>query len=99
MCGIGNLIDTFLCLIITISTNPRKMTIKFYQFVVVFFSCGDIQVDRMIDLKVYKQVLVKNRINNLSEEEILKLRDQQDQMADIFFNMWVDITKKDKIEI
>ena len=53
----------------------------------------------MIDLKTYKQVLVKNGINNLSEEEIVKLRDQQDQMADIFFAMWVDKIKKDKIEV
>ncbi len=53
----------------------------------------------MIDLKTYKQVLVKNGIKNLSEEEIIKLRDQQDQMADIFFAMWVDKIKNDKIEV
>ena len=51
----------------------------------------------MIELKSYKQILSKNGLNNLSEEEIINLRDQQDQMADIFFAMWVDKIKEEKL--
>ena len=53
----------------------------------------------MIDLDTFKRVLVKNGITDLSEEQIVKLRDQQEQMADIFFTMWVDKIKKDKIKV
>lgn len=44
----------------------------------------------MIDLLTFKQTLAKNGINNLSDEEIVKLRDQQDQEAEIYFAMWMD---------
>lgn len=50
----------------------------------------------MIDFNTYKQILIKNGINNLSEDEIIHLQDQQEQMADIFFSMWVDKIKNDK---
>jgi hypothetical protein len=53
----------------------------------------------MIDLDTYKKILIKNGFINLTEEEIIKLRDQQDQMTEIFFAMWVDKIKKDKIEV
>ncbi len=33
---------------------------------------------------------------NLTEEEIVKLRDQMDQLADIFFDMWLEDIKKGK---
>ena len=44
----------------------------------------------MIDLETFKQTLLKNGITDLSEEQIIKLRDQQDQMAEMFFAMWRD---------
>lgn len=53
----------------------------------------------MIDLNVYKQLLIRNGITNLSEEEIIKLRDHQNEMADIFFAMWVDKIKSNKSEV
>ncbi len=49
----------------------------------------------MIDLSEYKKIL-GNLAHELSEEEILKLRDQQDQEAEIFFNMWLDNIKEKK---
>jgi hypothetical protein len=48
----------------------------------------------MIPLEEYKKSLGEKLLETLSEEQILKLRDQQDQMAEIFFNMWL----KDKNE-
>lgn len=33
----------------------------------------------------------------LSKEDILKLRDQQDQMAEIFFNSWSNKISSDKV--
>ena len=54
---------------------------------------------RMINLKVFKQSLVKNGITNLSEEQIIKLRDHQDQMAEMLFGMWVDKIKKAETEL
>ena len=44
----------------------------------------------MIDLETFKQTLAKNGITDLSEEQIIKLRDQQDQEAEIYFNLWMD---------
>jgi hypothetical protein len=43
----------------------------------------------MIDLEKFKESLgdIKNK---LSEEEILKLRENQDQMAEIFFDSWLN---------
>ena len=51
----------------------------------------------MIDLHTFKQMLAKNGITELSEVEILKLRDQQDQEAEIFFSMWLDDIKSKKL--
>ena len=65
------------------------MAIKLTNLVVVFFSCGGIR-NWMIDLETFKQTLLKNGITDLSEEQIIKLRDQQDQMAEMFFAMWRD---------
>lgn len=42
----------------------------------------------MVDLEKYKKLLPKD--HNLSEEQILKLRDQMEQLADIFFEMWLE---------
>ena len=53
----------------------------------------------MIDLNTFKQTLVKNKITGLSEEQIIKLRDQQDQEAEIFFAMWIDELKNKRIEV
>jgi len=49
----------------------------------------------MIPLEEYKKALGKELLQELTEEQVLKLRDQQDQMAEIFFNMWLkDKSKK-----
>lgn len=48
----------------------------------------------MITLDRFKESL-GSKINGLSEEEVLKLRDNQDEMAEIFFSMWL---KKIKME-
>lgn len=42
----------------------------------------------MLELSKFKASL-GDLASALTEEEILKLRDQQDQMAEIFFNMWL----------
>ena len=51
----------------------------------------------VIDLNTFKQTLVKNGITDLSEEQIIKLRDQQDQEAEIFFAMFLDDIKSKKL--
>lgn len=48
----------------------------------------------MIDLNTYKNILIRNGTTSLSDEEIVKLRDQQDQMAEIFFDMWLKKVKE-----
>ena len=53
----------------------------------------------MIDLNTFKQVLIKNGTTELTEEEILELRDNQDQMAEIFFAMWKNEIKNSEIEV
>ena len=45
-------------------------------------------VNNMIKLDEFKNSL-ENLKNELSEEEILKLRENQDRMAEIFFNSWL----------
>ena len=52
----------------------------------------------MIGLSEFKKAL-GSQIRELSEEEVLKLRENQDQMAEIFFDMWVDEIKNKKIEV
>lgn len=48
----------------------------------------------MISLEEFKNSL-GDEVKNLTEEQILKLRENQDQMADIMFNMWLEkINKK-----
>lgn len=48
----------------------------------------------MINLDEFKNSLGDLK-NELSEEEILKLRENQDQMAEIFFNSWLnEISRK-----
>ena len=48
----------------------------------------------MIDVNTFKQILVKNGTTDLSDEQIMKLRDQQEEMSDIFFGMWLKSTKE-----
>jgi hypothetical protein len=48
----------------------------------------------MLDVKTFKQILVKNGTTDLSDEQIIKLRDQQEEMAEIFFSMWLKSTKQ-----
>lgn len=49
----------------------------------------------MISLKEFKKALPADC--NLTEEEILKLRENQDKHAEIFFNMWLEDRKKGNI--
>lgn len=42
----------------------------------------------MISLEKFKEAL-GDQVKELSEEEILKLRNDQDQMAEILFNSWL----------
>ena len=55
-------------------------------------------VNFMIDLKDFKKSL-GNLAKELSEEQILKLRDHQDQMAEVLFDMWLkkSIVTKDEV--
>lgn len=68
------------------------MTIKFINlwssFLVVATS-----FKKMIDVNTFKQILIKNGTTDLSDEQIIKLRDQQEEMAEIFFGMWLKSTK------
>lgn len=56
-------------------------------------------VDSMISIESFKDILTKKGVENLSEEEVLKLRDHQDQMAEIFFAMWIEHLNKPKKEV
>ncbi len=47
----------------------------------------------MIPLKEFKNAL-GDEVNNLTEEEILKLRENQDKMTEIMFNMWLEERNK-----
>lgn len=42
----------------------------------------------MVPLEEYK-ISLDDEVKNLTEEQILKLQENQDQMAEIFFNMWL----------
>lgn len=53
----------------------------------------------MIDLNEYKKLLEKNNISNLSESEVVKLQEQQDQMAEVFFSMWIEEINKAKVQV
>lgn len=48
----------------------------------------------MLSLEEYKKALGEELLKELTEEQILKVRNQQDQMAEIFFTMWLENTKK-----
>ena len=50
----------------------------------------------MISLEEFKKALGDMK-NELSEEEVLKLRENQDQMADILFDMWREDINKNKL--
>lgn len=41
----------------------------------------------MLELEEFKKHLPKD--HNLSEEQILKLRETMDKLADVIFNMWL----------
>ncbi len=47
----------------------------------------------MISLNEFKEAL-GDEANKLTEEEILKLREQQNQEAEIFFSMWLNEIKE-----
>ena len=50
---------------------------------------------KMIPLQEFKDAL-GDEANNLTEEEILKLREHQDKEAELFFYMWLEDIKKKK---
>ena len=47
----------------------------------------------MISLEEFKKEL-GDKCNELSEEEIIKLRDNMDQMAELCFEMWIKDKKR-----
>jgi hypothetical protein len=47
----------------------------------------------MISLLEFKKALGK-KAKELSDQQILDLRDRQDQMAEVFFSMWTNQLKK-----
>ena len=51
----------------------------------------------MIDFETFKQILVKDGMVDLSDEQIMKLRDQQDQMAEILFSSWLTEVNENKV--
>jgi hypothetical protein len=50
----------------------------------------------MIHLEDYKKALGE-LTEQLSEQQILKLRDQHDQMAELFFNLWFTEINQKKV--
>ena len=52
----------------------------------------------MIDLSAFKKSLGP-LANKLSEKEILEVREHQDRLAEVFFDMWLNDTKKKKNEL
>ncbi len=44
----------------------------------------------MIELEEYKMALGESLIEKLTEEEILKVREQQDKMVEICWSIWLD---------
>lgn len=52
----------------------------------------------MIELLEFKKLL-GSLAEELSEEEILKVREQQDKEAEIYFNMWLENIKINKKEV
>ena len=50
----------------------------------------------MISLDKFKEALGDLK-DELTEEEILKLRENQDQMADILFDLWLAEINKNKV--
>jgi hypothetical protein len=52
----------------------------------------------MIGLLEFKKAL-GSKIEELSEEEVLKLRENQEQMAELFFAMWVEKLKNEKTKV
>ena len=49
----------------------------------------------MIGLETYKKSLGKSA-ETMSEKQILELRDNQDRLAEILFDMWLKDTEKKK---
>jgi len=50
----------------------------------------------MIPLENFKKALGEKLLKELSEEQILKLRELQDQEAEIYFTMWLKNIKSGK---
>jgi hypothetical protein len=48
----------------------------------------------MISLEEYKKAFGKKLLAELSEEQILKVREQQDQMAELFYQIWIEKLKE-----
>jgi len=51
----------------------------------------------LIDFEEFKETLAEGGITGLSEEAMLKLREQQHKLAELIFALWLDELKKSKI--
>ena len=51
----------------------------------------------MIELSEYKKALGNDLLRELSEEQILDLREQHDKLADILFDCWLAEINKNEI--
>lgn len=50
----------------------------------------------MLSLENFKKALGEKLVKELSEEQILQLREQQDREAEIYFAMWREKINKNK---
>lgn len=50
----------------------------------------------MVNLDDFKKSL-GNLANEMSEEQIIELREQQDKMAEVFFNSWLSETRQNDV--
>jgi len=48
----------------------------------------------MLSIEEYKKALAEKLLKELTEEQILKLRDNDDKMAEIMFTLWLENKKK-----
>lgn len=51
----------------------------------------------MISLDKFKKALGEKLLKEMTEEQILKLREHQDQEAEILFNLWLAKINKKKV--
>lgn len=51
----------------------------------------------MISLEEHKKALGEKLLGELSEEQVLELREHQDKMAEIFFSMWLAVLNETRV--